>query len=355
MRAETSLLICILSFCCAFICLLPLYYRPAGSEANEVGEVDDYIFNFEKDPSFRQATLSCLIITIPSFLDLTLDLIPSTINNWLVAEDRHLRSERLSMRNAFHMNLIEKGLFVIGVAGLAAISIHPWSTDFPPTALFICFSNFNTVLTICPILSFLTRCAPSWNPIVTLFMASLVGAAGILSSYTFTLPADNPRMSTLLYAANISFNVSSSVYVLMCLLSLFNTFVRKVRYEDDERNHLQSSDTNNSRVQRSISESRLRDLVIAAHVLATLAQFVVNSVWLWYVNALDNFRLQILIYTVMSAAAVVFVTEFRMRKRQLTNALVRIYLPIRQSEVSNFKIYYYITVPLIFTVRASGI
>jgi hypothetical protein len=320
-RAMASWFICWLSFCFAFVCFVPLYYHPSGSTANVTNGTDDYIAVFQNDPQFRQAALSCLIVAIPSCLDLLLDLIPSA---WLFPGDYQVKL-RSSSSSIFQLNLVERLLFVIGVASLAALSVNAQGSKFPPTVLFSCFANCNTILTIGPILSLFTRTAPTWHPVMTILLTCMVGAASFLNAFVSALTSKSMSMiSDITLSSKIILNVASGLYVLMCVLAMINTFVRDVKYpDDDDEGKRKAGYMKNANSKRSASERGARNLVIASHAVATLAQFVLKSVWVWYAGSLSHYRLEILIYTVMAAAAVVFVTEFRMRKRQVTNALVR--------------------------------
>eukprot|EP01036_Dinobryon_divergens_P041715 gene41715-55327_t len=71
-----------------------------------------------------------------------------------------------------------------------------------------------------------------------------------------------------------------------------------------------------------INEQKFRNVVIAAHLVATTIELVANSVWFWMYLDLTAEQISIFIYFCLGSSILTFLIEFRLRKSEVATALV---------------------------------
>jgi hypothetical protein len=130
-----------------------------------------------------------------------------------------------------------------------------------------------------------------------------------------------PAYETLMTAV-ISVSASlGGLCVLNAVISFANTMFFNVQYPESDAS---TSDSNSRHKTKKLHEDRFRNCVIAAHITSLCANAIVCPVWYYYGGRLNNYTFSIFIYTCVASAIIVFLTEFRVRKNELTNALVSI-------------------------------
>jgi hypothetical protein len=339
----------------AILCFIPVYKYSSSSNANAdqpipssnstvMSEfnttsslVDDYydnyyIVSFDQIPFFREATISTLIITLPSALDALLDMIPEVVVVFIFGEEYHSRVKNID-DPIFHLTLPEKLLYLVGVACLSTICFNPvlnysatTSIYSATTTLYVCFQNASTVLLLCPVLSFLTRCCPTWTPIRTLVFVTIICTAAMLSSFVSLVDPTSQTAANMSFATNVLFCICSGLYFCMMVLSAVNTFWFHQPYPDGKQ--FRGSDSN-SRLNRSaVSEERFRNIVIAAHMSTNFFDILLNTVWYFYSYKLTAYTLGIFVLCVVAFSVVIFVTEIRGRKHAAVVAMVSISLHV---------------------------
>jgi hypothetical protein len=271
--------------------------------------------------------MSALIITLPSALDLLIDMIPNAVVSYVFSEDARPRGKQ-SNTLLFHLTIFEKWMYIVGVICLSTITFDPvlnysgtTGVFSATTTLYVCFQNASTILLLNPVLSFLTRCCPTWTPLRSLFLAVLICTASLLSSSIGFLDPTSQTALNMAFACNVILCICSGLYFCMIILCLVNTFYYRVRYHDDER--LVSSDSNSKATSRAISEERFRNLVIAAHMTTNFFDLVLNNVWYFYSLTLTYQSLSTCMYLVVAFAVIIFVTESRVRKHAVVVTMVR--------------------------------
>jgi hypothetical protein len=328
----------------AILCFVPVYQHTASSNAtfnqsnsasnSTTGQPADdyydnyYIVSFDQIPIFREATISTLIITLPSAMDAVLDMIPDAIVVCIFGEEYHSRAKN-NTDPVFHLTLPEKWLYLVGVVCLSTICFDPvlnysatTSVYSATTNLFACFQNASTVLMLCPVLSFLTRCCPTFTPIRSLFLVALICTATLLNVFAWLVEKTSLTAANMFFATNVLFSICSGLYFCMMILSAVNTFWFHQPYPDDER--LYNNDSNSRLNRRTIAEVRYRNIAIAAHMATNFFDLILNTVWYFYGYTLTAYTLSIFIFCVVAFAVILFVTEIRGRKHAAVVAMVSI-------------------------------
>lgn len=350
-RELTALGITIMGWFFAFCSFIPIFVLQ--SEFTQQGDISDlsiptdvtslnatatgddyyYINGFDEQPIVREATISAIMISIPLILDVFLDMLPPWVNALLFAETRQLSvlSMKKSELTLFHLTVLEKVSFIIGTVCLSALSFEPVRSYRTPEILNLSFLNANTCLVACPILAFLVRCAPTWTPIRCATIAFLICAGALLSSFSY-LPTPSEEISMNIFSASeITVTIAFGLYILMCFISAINTIWFHVPYPDDpeiNRPSNATSDSNSVQDLKKKSTNRFRNCVIASHIATTFIIAVVNPVWFFETGNLSSVDYSVIIYTLVIASSIVYVTEFRVRKSEVTTALVSAYFLI---------------------------
>jgi hypothetical protein len=349
-RESTALGISALGWIFAFLSFIPIFVlQTRSSEQQQVlqGAIaasnttsfnsssisDDYYYyinGFDGQPIVREATISAIMISIPLAMDVLLDMLPAWVNVLVFAESRQLSGlpVRKSDRTLFHLTTLEKISFIVGTVCLSALSFQPVRSYGTPAILNLSFLNANTCLVTCPILAFLTRCAPTWTPIISVSIAGLICVGAALSSFS-NLPVPSEAVKAEIFLASETIvTIAFSLYILVCVISAVNTFWFHVPYPDDVQQAAgkstvnATSDSNSKENSRRVATDRFRNCVIASHMATTLVIAIVNPVWFFETGHLSSVDYTVIIYTLVVASAIVYVTEFRVRKSEVTNALV---------------------------------
>ena len=284
---------------------------------------DYYYYNYYQvlaQNSFSvEAAISTLIITLPSALDMFLDMIPSSVVSFIFMEDQRLNQSTATEKVVYHLSALEKILFIIGLTCFATLTFESVINYAYMSTLYSGFLNANTILTVCPILSFLSRCSSTWTPLRCIFISFLVCMACFVSMLVGVV-TDVSTKTTLALVCNVIITISCGFYFLVCVFAFLNTFWFKQSGSD-------LTERKNSGEQRgddikAKSEQRFQDSVVAAHMTMNFFCLLQDTVWLWSFNSLNAKNIGIMTFCVVACATVVFVTETRVRKHAVAITMV---------------------------------
>ena len=311
---NTNDFILIMSIVFSVLCFIPMF----NFQYTSIG--DDYTANFNSNPTILQVSYASLIICILPGLDLLMDIVPSII----FFEFKYNASENLSpISTAVRLSKIEKLLFLVGVLSYSVVIYAPFQNlnlTSPSGAgnIFLGFENVSTILTICPIMSLLYRVSTVWTSSITLSVSFCTCMSSLLSSVCALYPTDTQTYDTIFISSCILINVATFIYTVACCLSLYSTFKWHTSKESGGGGYSDSLAH-----QDAINEQNFRNNVMAAHMTATFIEMVVNSVWFWMYLNLNVEQISMFIYFVLASSILTFLIEFRVRKTEVTTALVR--------------------------------
>lgn len=295
------------------LCFIPMF----NFNYSSVG--DDYTGSFNSNTTILQASFASLIICILPGLDLLMDLIPA----FLFGNELNASEKLLTTSTAVRLSKAEKLLFLLGVLSYSVIIYSPFqdlniSSSSAAANIFLGFENVSTILTICPIMSLLNRVSPVWNSYITISISFFTCVSSILSSICALYPTTSDTYSIIFITSCLLMNLATVIYFIACCMSAYSTYLshrpstpREVDYSDN----LARKD--------ALNEQNFRNNVIAAHMTATFIEMVVNSVWFWMYLNLNVEQISIFIYFVLASSILTFLIEFRVRKTEVTTALVR--------------------------------
>ena len=280
---------------------------------------DDYTASFNSSTSILQVSFASLIICILPGLDLLMDIIPALFLTTEIVASENLSSKSTAVR----LCKAEKLLFLLGVLSYSVVIYSPFqdlniSSSSAAANIFLGFENVSTILTICPIMSLLNRVSPVWNSYITISISFFTCVSSILSSICALYPTTSDSYHIIFVTSCLLMNLATVIYFIACCMSAYSTYLshrpstsREVDYSDN----LARKD--------ALNEQNFRNNVIAAHMTATFIEMVVNSVWFWMYLNLNVEQISIFIYFVLASSILTFLIEFRVRKTEVTTALVR--------------------------------
>jgi hypothetical protein len=224
---------------------------------------DDYFFiqytnGFKNDPEFRQAAMSSLIITVLPAVDTTLSLFQK-------------RDKMTISARSIGLTLMERVMFICGVACYATICFAPLLTESPRHLNFIFwgFENLSAILTINPILSFLCRCS-ALDKRIAIVIGLLVNCTGFFNSLMFAVDPMSPAMLALGQTCRITIALAAGIFMIVCLVSMARTYFLsswKGRVHDSLG------------AQEDMADDRFRTGVICVHMISLSVNLCLAAIW----------------------------------------------------------------------------
>eukprot|EP01035_Chromulina_nebulosa_P029810 gene29810-39541_t len=306
-------IILVLSVIFSVLCLIPTF------NFTQTSVTDDYTASFNSNTTLLQASFASLIICLLPGLDLFLDIIPASI---LKDTNLQLFDNTASASTAVRLNHIEKFLFLLGVLSYS-VAVYPSFQDLnslsPAEAgnVFVGFENASTILSICPIMSLLYRVSTTWNATITISITVFTCVSSVLSSACCLLQNESVVYKIIFIVSCLCINLATLIYIVACGLSAYRTrrWLASLK--------IQEGGYSDSLAQLDvINEQKFRNVVIAAHLVATTIELVANSVWFWMYLDLTAEQISIFIYFCLGSSILTFLIEFRLRKSEVATALV---------------------------------
>ena len=193
-RTRASRIILTVSLISAVACFIPILGLISTESSLVVNDDHPYL---NSTCQSLQAATTCLVISIVPMCDLFLEWISSfTIFDGLFSvfgiEERKKRVQAAAFLDAssVRMNLLERTLFVLGIVCLGGNQSFP-SLYLSPlhSGLGIGFSGVSGVFKRMSIISFICRISPTWTPLRSVSLATVLGIFHVLFVSTLLFPA----------------------------------------------------------------------------------------------------------------------------------------------------------------------
>ena len=231
-RKRASLIITIISLVACISCFLPLYAPYEGGDPT-----DDYAYltGFLDVPIFNQAAISLLVIVMIPGIDILMDMLPSSLFSSIAWYDMKLH---MVGNEVSGMTKVEHFLFIIGMICMSSSSWKSVTDSDDTLELYVCFQNCSTILTSCPLLSFLVRRSSTWSPFMCIFITLLVSFGPFLSSLSLCFEPT----SVLVAHMNVSSHVIIILSAGLCLLNTLWSLYKSLQWEQEMRNMILDSE-----------------------------------------------------------------------------------------------------------------
>lgn len=307
----------------SFLNFVPLF-NPSFYKAPN----DDYVSNQPVDPFLFQSFIAPLIVSLIPGIDLIFDLIPSVSQTEIYTKAlqlvTNLSSSKSNTPNTIYketrLSMPERLCFLVGVLCLSIVAFPSYINSPSDQSLFLynAFANTNSILLVCPILSFFSRCSTTWTPALTLSCGLFVCLGSFLSSLAPIWTANSSAYKNLSIASSVFINIAAFIYVCVCVVALrasFSTAASSSAKNNRSKDLLAAKDM--------MSEAQFRSNVVTAHMFATFIILLINSIWYWYIQELTPHQLGIFVYVSVGSIAITYLIEFRVRRTEVAASLVR--------------------------------
>ena len=310
-----------LSLCAIGVLLsfLPVYVGIADGTDNE-----QLYHNLLDSIYYREASVSSLLITIPSAVDVLIDiffhvavLLSKKLSNKKVSD----KVKHINTSTILRLSTAERSTFIIGVACVSVFTLSSPTATYSSSslALYYSLSNFSTILTMCSIMFFLERCSKMWTPVYTSSVVLFTNLGSVISSisYCFTINSDiytvlNTTAAALICAACCIFFLVCAVWVMQAILS----YRRSEKISQDWISCIMEvfDETKGCR-------SFYKYYVPGIYTVAIMAFISSNVAWYFLqINLVEATATLICLQT--AVAVVVFVVEIRIRQNEVLSGLV---------------------------------
>jgi hypothetical protein len=316
---RLNLAICIFGVIFSFI---PMMHGIVEGEDNDMF-LDDLL----SSQYYRDASLSTLLITIPSGIDAAVDIALDTMEflanharqNVISSSVKHLSSKSSGLR----LSPAERLGFVIGIASLSVFSIATsQGYSYDSLALYYSLTNFSTILSICPIIFFLERCTKLWTPLRSFLVILFINLGSVIGSASYCFEINGDEYYILSMTASALIAAATFVLAVVCWWCLRDFFL----YLNRSRKTSFNKESWTSYLHKMFSQSRgssdfYKHYVPEIHTFALIAICVTNVAWYFVID--DVVTITSTFMCIQTAVAVVvFVVEIRIRQNEVLRGLV---------------------------------
>jgi len=302
-----------------------LNFIPLFNTAFYPTEIDDYVGSEVSNTYLFQAFIAPIIISLIPGMDLLFDIFEldsiATLQTQMLrilnkdASFKATEDKSESVYKETRLSIPERIFFLVGVLCLSIVAFPSYIDAPKDQSIFIynAFTNSNTILVICPILSFFSRCSTSFTPVLTLACGMFICVGCFLSSLAPIWGAGTDTSNNIITASSILIDIAAAIYVYACSVAAYTHYLSAKDASNNE-DSLASQDI--------MSEKKFRANVVMAHMFATGIDIVLNAVWYWYVQGLSSYVLGICIYITVGSIAITYLIEFRVRRTEVSASLV---------------------------------
>jgi hypothetical protein len=328
---DGILILAVVSTILCFISVFSYASRGASDSSTTAG-YDDYVAIAESDPFMTGSALAPLIVSIPPAFDTFLDVVVPRVIRFFFDESDVPVAKPATKLDLFHFTIAEKTLFIIGMMVPATLTFTSVQNYSDPNVVYAAFSNCGTILTVCSILSLLSRISYACTPAKAFFVALLVclscvlysvGQGRVLIASSETGEQLVLKLSSfLMIAAAASFAL---IYITSGVSHIWSTSKSVAPANRNEVSvvvSMAADDSNSKTSKRKVFEARYRLAIVAGHILVAVIQFAVLCPWYWYALPYSTYTFGVLNYIYLGAAVLVYLLEIRVRKHEAATALV---------------------------------
>jgi hypothetical protein len=313
----------------SFLSFIPLMVGIADSDEN-IGLYDGLMTSI----FYREAALSSLLITIPSAIDVSMDIFLYLVglSSTKLFDFGNSRSVKhiSSASSVLRLSSRERMAFIIGIACVSVFTLTTPSTEYSSNALalYFSFSNFSTIVTMCPIIFFLERCTKVWTPMRTFLAILCTNIGSVLSSISYCYLTLSKEYIILNLTAAAFISAATTVFAYVSVICVVNSFRATVSAEGD--NYGWSNYGYDMFFESRAGTKFYKHYVPGIYTLAIMAISASNVAW--YFVQVDQVVVTAALISLQTAVAViVFVVEIRLRQNEVLSGLVS---PIHNMDVN---------------------
>ena len=207
---TTSIFFLVTTFITIFLVFIPTFLAPLKPSISDdqqlVALFDDttgYLIGYSRDPFFREAAISGLIMALVPGADLMVEFV-SRLSVMMSEDDRRERRMEM-MQGSVRMTMVERALFILGTVTLAGNIEFPAVFQSPNMGvIYWSTSNLSTIAMLIPCVMFLHRVQPGYFSFSgCYFVVMQLCVAVLVSSFGTALVVGKATQGAMLYATSI--------------------------------------------------------------------------------------------------------------------------------------------------------
>ena len=305
----------------SILCFIPLYIGPPLSAQNYGN--DDQLIQYTESYLLRDAAVSAVMISVPTTIDTLIDCLTHFFCRYF-SSDKQIKTHNKCNHQIeiVRLTALEKVFFLLGSFALGSILLPETTSLSPPLVVYYCTINFSGVNLMCPVLSFLSRHSTIFTHRICAIIALTYSIGVILCSYSYVFEVDSNEQRFYYLLSTVMVILSAAMFFVVTLIVIFKALSQKIpllyRYYNGHRT-IEIQQANSEKM-----DEGFKNMVIGAHILFLAILHSVDTVW-WLGPAIytyDGNFYGIMTFLTAGATLLVFNTEFRVKKDELTRASV---------------------------------
>ena len=316
----------IITIIVAFFCLTPLFY----ADDIKVSGHDQAIRNIQYHVFSNPSIFAPFFVVLIPLADLLLDY-PSRIAAYFKKEKEFNKTIPESTV-VIRLTDIERLLFIIGIAIQSTVGFLPQRTNVVVLSLVHeCTNNTSVVLTVGPILAFLSRCTSTFTPLRSLIILSTVALGLCIISISFFIRWNNQQWTNLLFTGSLVITTAWAIYIILILICVYKYCREKMIWDRQvwlmrlRKPFGSSPPTAKNGDQMVDTDSELyTNYIPALHMIASITIACANAAVSYNPDHSEVGSYEKQSYLVLLAEITVLVIELRIRKNEIARGLVRV-------------------------------
>lgn len=271
-------------------------------------EQDDQFYDhgdFERVVFFRQSCMACVIVTLPTMIDLSIDM--------YIAYNKKIDGSVVPIlkKETVRLTILERFLFAIAIFGIGFVSLCSIENSWNKL-VYESLSCFNTIFAVVPLMTFLQRHTSLWTPMKTSIVIALCNITAVLTAVA--LQDSNNELSLLV---KLFTYLTTLVYITIILVEMFQKVVnycKKRRQSSFEVFGSYAMDTHNHQDPSMTYIEIIHMLAVGILLILNIVRFPLDGES-YYISGIINY-INVFVY------AVITVVEYRVRKIEIFQGLV---------------------------------
>jgi hypothetical protein len=316
----------IITILVAFFCLTPLFY---ADDIKGSGH-DQAIINIESHVFSNPSIFAPFFVVLIPLADLLLDY-PSRIAAYFKKEKEFNKSIPESTV-VIRLTDIERLLFIVGIAIQSTVGFLPQRTSVVVLSLVHeCTNNMSVVLTVGPILAFLSRCTSTFTPLRSLIILSTVALGLCIISISFFLRWNHQQWTNLLFTGSLVVTMAWAIYIILIIICIYKYCREKMIWDRQvwlmrlRKPFGSAPPTAKNGDHKVDTDSELyTNYIPALHMIASITIACANAAVSYNPDRSEVGTYEKQSYLVLLAEITVLVIELRIRKNEIARGLVRV-------------------------------
>ena len=313
---KTSLrLIFALALSGSVLSFLPFYsyFNTSFEEGTDDGVRSSYLY--------RESAIGTLILVMPTSMDIILDVLLLIISTITIGRSS-ITKKPIDPIVIVRLTLIERSLFVVGVAMQSIVILPPLNAPYLPL-LYRCAGNCSALLTICPILMFLERCTMTFSYPTTLSVSLFTAIGAACQSASYCYDSKTAEAKRIFFIGSLFFIFAAVIYLMTSILCISYYIRNNILRKNLHKNSASCPNPQGGLKEIKVIDEMFENYIPAAHIISGIMFVLLNAAWN-FLTIGDGAQCAQISYVLIGIATWVLLVEYRIRKNEVERGLVRL-------------------------------